>query len=100
MSLLIDYPSIFLNLFIIFLDFNGSDQDNINAFSSIAVILMYIKIILYMRVFMTTGGLVRMIIEIIYDMRYFTLIFFLAVIAFANSFHILGKNSSEDPFAG
>ena len=41
-----------------------------------------------------------MITEIIYDMFYFTLILFMAVFAFANSFHILGKNSEGTGFAG
>lgn len=42
-----------------------------------------------------------MIIEIISDMRYFVLVLMLAVLAFGNSFYILGRNdTSETPFSG
>lgn len=42
-----------------------------------------------------------MIIEIISDMRYFVLVLMLAVLAFGNSFYILGRNDTNSPsFAG
>lgn len=43
-----------------------------------------------------------MITEIVWDMKYFVLVLMLAIIAFANAFHILGRNSDPDdgPLAG
>jgi hypothetical protein len=42
-----------------------------------------------------------MIIEIISDMRYFVVVLMLAVLAFGNSFYILGRNDTNSPpFSG
>jgi hypothetical protein len=42
-----------------------------------------------------------MIIEIVFDIRYFLFILLLAVLGFANGFYILAKNiDEENPFAG
>jgi|JI10StandDraft_1071094.scaffolds.fasta_scaffold1200537_1 hypothetical protein len=43
-----------------------------------------------------------MIIEIWLDIRYFVVVLMLAILAFANSFYILSRNSmdSDEPFSG
>ena len=56
---------------------------------------MDFKIFYFLRIFFTTGYLIRMIIEIIKDMKYFLSVLMLATIAFANSFYIFGRNSDD-----
>ena len=55
-----------------------------------------------LRVFSETAYLISMVQAIIVDMKYFALALFIAIVAFANTFFILGKNSDdgEDKLAG
>ena len=61
---------------------------------------MWVKLFYFLRIFFSTAHLIRMIIEIISDMKYFLLILMLAILAFTNAFHILGRNSEGESFAG
>lgn len=97
---LLDIASIGLNIGTVVVDFAGSDIRDANAIGSIAVLILWFRFFYLLRVFSETAYLVSMIEAIIYDMRYFVLALAIAVIAFANTFFILGRNSHGKNFAG
>jgi hypothetical protein len=70
---------------------NESTHQN-RIHSSISVFFMYLKLFYFMRLFAPTAALIRMIIEICKDMYVFLILFFFAVIAFANTQYILSLN--------
>lgn len=87
---LIDLISLILNLVTIILDLVNQNTLDSNSVGAVAVLLMWMKLFYFLRIFSSTAHLIRMIIEIISDMRYFVLVLMLAVLAFGNSFYILG----------
>jgi hypothetical protein len=54
---------------------------------------MWIKLMYFLRLFLPTQYMIRMVIEVFYDMYTFTIILGLAMLAFANFFYILAVNS-------
>jgi len=57
--------------------------------------LLWIKLFYYMRIFKPTSSFIRMIIEMFKDIRIFILIFFIAILAFANFYYIIDKGNEE-----
>jgi len=99
---LIDLISLLLNLSVIILDLVNNNTMDSNSVASVAILLMWVKLFYFLRIFNSTAHLIRMIIEIISDMRYFVIVLMLAVLAFGNSFYILGRNDTVNatPFSG
>lgn len=93
---MMDLISLGLNITTLCLWKWDDNQELLNAFASISCLIMWGKMFYFLRIFFATAHLVRMIIEIVYDMRYFILIFFISVFAFANAFYILGRNMDEN----
>jgi hypothetical protein len=59
---------------------------------------MWIKCLYFLRIYESTGYLIRMIIEVIVDMKNFFLVLLVAIAAFADSLLIISINS-ENPYA-
>ena len=57
---------------------------------------MWFKFLYFLRIFEKTGYLIRMIIEVIIDMRYFFLVLLITVAAFGESFLRLSLANVED----
>lgn len=91
---MLDLSSVILNSTVVILEFAEADYEDINRVSSISVLILYFKLFYFLRIFSATAYLVRMIIEIVLDMKFFVSVLMIATIAFANSFYILGRNSS------
>jgi hypothetical protein len=49
-----------------------------------------------MRIFKETGYFIRMITYVVYDMRYFLLILFIAILAFGDAFLSLSSANTDD----
>ena len=90
---LLDLSSVILNVAVVIMEFSGSSFNNINRVSAVSVLILYFKVFYYLRIFFETGYQVRMMIEIVVDMRNFAVVLMLAVFAFGNSYYILGRNS-------
>jgi hypothetical protein len=77
----------------------GADFRAVHEIFSIGALLLWIKSLYYMRIFRTTAGFIRMVTEVIYDIRYFLFIIFVVVFAFSHAFAILAINESaeDDP---
>jgi len=63
--------------------------------AALACFLLWIKLFYYMRIFKPTSSFIRMIIEMFKDIRIFILIFFIAILAFANFYYILDKGNED-----
>ena len=97
---LLDLTSVIMNVAVIIMEFSSASFANINRVSSVTVLILYFKVFYFLRIFFETGYLVRMIIEIVIDMKNFVIVLLIAVMAFANSYYILGRNADAGNFAG
>jgi hypothetical protein len=62
---------------------------------------MWLKLFYFGRMFFTSAAMIRMVIEITYDMKYFLVVLLLAIAGFANCFMILARNyDKEEMFTG
>ena len=95
---LLDLSSVILNVCVVIMEFSNADFRNINRVSGISVLILYFKLFYFLRIFFATAYLVRMIIEIVLDMKFFVSVLMIGTMAFANSFYIFGRNS--DPTDG
>jgi hypothetical protein len=79
---------------------------------ALALFLKWLGLLYFLQAFASTGPLVRMVFQIIMDMRHFTAILLVAVLASASSFYALlhharplqshddGNGGSDNPFQG
>lgn len=86
---MIDLGSITLNTVTICLAFAEIDEGRYVPLSSIAILISYLRIFYFLRIFSATAALVSMMIQIVKDMVSFLLVLFMAVCAFSFSFYIL-----------
>ena len=73
-------------------------EDRIRNLASVAALLMWFKAFYWLRLFGPTSFFVRMIIETIYDIRYFMILFIFILMTFGNSLLILSENREEELF--
>ena len=62
---------------------------------SFAVIIMWIRFLYFFRIFRSTGYYIRMLIQVIRDIKYFIFIYVLTIVAFAHAWFVYFKNSSQ-----
>lgn len=68
---------------------------------SIVTFFMWMKFLYFLRIFRNTGYLIRMIVEVVKDMRHFFTVLFITIAAFGDSFLTLSYGNpadSEDRF--
>jgi hypothetical protein len=85
----LDIISLPLNLSVIICDHHEVEMDKIQAIVSVSVLIMWIKLFYYARIFSTFQTHVRLIIESVKDMIPFLFVFFIAILAFGNTYYIL-----------
>ena len=57
---------------------------------------MWFKILYFLRIFRRFGYLIKIITEVLLDMRVFLVILGLSVMAFSGTFYILDQNNDKD----
>ena len=99
---LVDLGSLILNAVVVILDLVNKNTLDANSVAGVAVLIMWAKLFYFLWFFNATAHLIRMIIEIWSDIWYFVVVLMLAILAFANSFYILSRNSKDmsEPFSG
>ena len=97
---MVDVVSLALNFIIIILDLAGANEENIVTLSGIAVLFMWLKLFYFGRIFLSTAAMIRMILEISYDMKYFLLVLIITIAGFGNCFLIISRNYDGYEFAG
>lgn len=87
---------------IVIQDFARIKYDALHSLHAIASLLMWFKFLYFLRIFSSTGYLIRMIIEVVKDMQIFFLVLIIVLCAFGDSFLSLSiANIDEDvQFAG
>jgi len=94
-------PPIIIPLIIIqdFLRIKYDFQHTIHSFASM---FMWFKFLYFLRIFKETGYLIRMIVEVIKDMRIFFIVLMVVLCAFADAFLSLSNANSTEAtkFAG
>jgi hypothetical protein len=91
-SSIINYIDLIINLFcfmVVVLDVMGDMQSILRPIASMTLIIVWIKLFYYLRAYDSTSQLIRMIIEIGKDIRYFLLVLFIGIFGFAGGFYIL-----------
>ena len=78
------------------MNFSGASFEDTNRVAAISVLMLYFKLFYFLRIFYSTAYLVRMIIEIMWDMKVFVGVLMIATAAFGNAFYILDRNSTEE----
>jgi hypothetical protein len=56
---------------------------------------MWVRLLYFFRIFRTTGYYIRMLKQVIADLRYFIFIFVLVILAFAHAYFVFLKNKSD-----
>lgn len=94
-----DLVSFGLNLAIIICDVADVEFEKTNAICCPAVGLMWIKTFYYLKIFPQFSTLIWLVETVMWDMKAFLVVFFIAIFAFANAFYILGFNklNTSDP---
>jgi len=93
-------PPLFIVTILVFTLFSDifADFPFLYTIHAIANILMWFKLLYFLRIFKSTGYLVRMIIQVVVDMRIFIVVLCIIFFGFADAFVTLslGSSDSED----
>ena len=84
---LLDLSSLFLNFAVWIWDLAGISDEKYVPLSAIAILIVYLKLFYFGRIFVSTASMIRMVIFIFYDMKYFLFIFLLAWFGFGNWYY-------------
>jgi hypothetical protein len=88
-----DIISLSLNIAYLIRCLTDENPKSNRLLSSIAMLFMWFKLLYFLRLFAPTAALIRMVVEIIKDIGVFLIIYFIAIIGFANAFYIFGLQS-------
>lgn len=64
---------------------------------SFASVFMWIRFLYFFRIFRNTGYYIKMLVQVVFDIRYFIFIFVLTIFAFAHAWYVFLKNNDEGP---
>jgi len=88
---MLDISSFGLNIALIVCDLKHIDPDYVRPIAAVTVLMMWCKLFYYLKLFRQTAPLVRMIMQIVSDMKTFSFVFAISVISFGNCFYILSR---------
>jgi hypothetical protein len=89
---LLNYIDMIINLLclsVYMFDWMGDMQNYLRPVASSTLIIVWFKLFYYLRAYDSTSQLIRMIIEIVKDIRFFLLVLFIGIFGFAGGFYIL-----------
>jgi len=87
---LLDIASLVLVSIFIVMNLMGYIHDaNLYIIGGLAVFCLWLKLFYFMRMFQDTAAFVRMIIEMLIDIKIFLFIFFVGILAFSNCLYVL-----------
>ena len=88
---IIDIASVILNMFCVITDFAGLNSIKHIPVLACSVLIMWLKLVYFGRMFLSTAWMVRMKIQVIWDLKWFMFLFCLMLLGFANSFYIISR---------
>lgn len=83
---MLDLSTVILAPLTVILDLNDVDPSIVRPFMAICTIIFYVRFFYFLRIFDSSAHLIRTIIEITYDIRYFIFVFFLGIVGFGVAF--------------
>lgn len=100
----LDIVSIIMNFIYIISVFSSGDVKGhgdeeasfVNVLGSICIFLMYVKFFYWLRLFRPFSAFIRMISEILSDVKVFFIVLLMSLLAFANIIFILNINRGPD----
>lgn len=110
----IDFIPPFIQVQVVLLTFNGYFQefpDNeqgkhskefVSVLHSIASLCLWFRFLYFLRIFDTTGFLIRAILGVVVDMRYFLLVLMITFAGFGDAFKVmsLANENADDQYVG
>lgn len=69
-------------------------------FSAVTILIDWFSLFYYMRALRGTSFFIRMVVEMIKEIKYFLLIFYVAIIMFANPIHLIDKPENMQATGG
>lgn len=89
---ILDFSSLVLCASYIGMELTGNTGNDVNVLGSISCFLLWIKLFYWMRIFKPFSAFIRIISEIIMDIRVFSIMLLFCLAAFANVLMILDNN--------
>jgi membrane-associated HD superfamily phosphohydrolase len=97
----IDMSSLIINFITLVMDLAGMEEKYMIPLYAWAVLIMWLKLFYFGRIFLSTAAMIRMVLEITYDMKFFLLVLIISIAAFGNCFMIIARNyDKENMFTG
>jgi len=93
---MIDMTSLIMNLIVIVANLLDWSNNIYYPLASITLLIMWLRMFYFGRMFFATAVLVAMIIQIVKDMKMFLIILSVSVLGFANAFYVIGWNDIHD----
>jgi hypothetical protein len=85
-----------MNFSVLICDLAEINNGDLYVLTSISVILMWMKLFYFGRIFHKTATTVTMVIEIVKDMKYFLLVFLISCAGFGNFYFIISRNLDQE----
>jgi hypothetical protein len=63
---------------------------------SFASVIMWLRFLYFFRIFRNTGYYIKMLVQVIFDIRYFIFIFVLTIFSFAHAWYVFLRNNDND----
>mmetsp|Transcript_5018 Transcript_5018/g.3451 ORF Transcript_5018/g.3451 Transcript_5018/m.3451 type:complete len:131 (-) Transcript_5018:1581-1973(-) len=95
-----DIVSMTLNVAIIFMSNTGADMKQVRLLAAGAILVLWVKMFFWMRLFDSTSGFIRMLIETLSDIKVFMGMLMLCLFMFGNTTLILNQNRYDVMIAG
>lgn len=90
---LFDLMTVVLTPFIVIMDILDVSDSFVRPIMAFCLLFFYLRLFYFLRIFDATAHLVRTILEISNDIRYFLLVLLIGIIGFGGSFLVLSKNN-------
>lgn len=81
---------------IIILDILKVDERTLRPLIAIDILITYLRFFYFLRIFDNSSHLVRIIVEISSDIKYFLAVLWIGVVGFGVSFFVLSNNNDDD----
>jgi hypothetical protein len=75
---------------------NSVEEETIRPIQAFATLFMWLKLISFMRIFPSTQYMIKVIMTVLYDMRYFLIILAMVVFGFGEAFQSISNGNPED----
>jgi len=93
---LIDLTSLIMNFIVIIANLLNWDNNIYYPLASVTLLILWLWMFYFGRLFFATAVLVAMIIQIVKEMKMFLIILSISVFGFANAFYVMGWNDIHD----